>query len=382
MRLALLALLVACAEEPKKVVEAPPPPPPPVVVEPPPKPRVPLWTDADAKQLADAALARIAENQQLACTAPPLGKPVDGTSTAEVLALVTDSTPCLKQITALNSQAWHDKTAEAVAIDKQCGDEVAKLVVHAAAYKGGCSPFIVGIRVEPERLSPIFNLAWELVVHTKTAKDVPALLAGIRVMEDVGRGRVSLLTAMISSAGVGMLAKRLDELVETAKFSKAEAAATTKALSALAEGAPSYGEVLVGEHQAQALALALPLIEPAGWTPPGGPRANMSRPSGGEHPIELGAATLEGIAKAAAGDLATCPPAMAIRPCYTGIVDAEAARKPQPEIERDLWKHGVRATIIDMLAGPLYATGRYAEKLMNAYEALATVGSKLGLKGL
>lgn len=381
MRLALLALLVACAEEPKKVVEAPPPPPPAEKPVEAPKPRVALWTDAEAKQLADAVLARVAENAALTCEAPPIGKPVKGSSTDEVLALVTTSTPCLEQIAAIDVNALHDKKPEALALDKQCGDEVAKAVSHAAAYTGGCSPYVVGVRADPDRMAPIFNLAWTLALHAKTAKDVPTLLAGIRVMEDLGRGRTSLIAAMISDAAIGILVKRLDELVETAKFTKAEAAATTKALSALSEGAPHYGEMLIGEHQAQALALALPLIEPAGWVPPGGPR-NMPKPAGGPHPMELGAATLEAIARAAAGDLATCPPTQAIKACFVDIVDAEAKRKAPPQTQADLWQTGVRETIVETLAFQLFATGKYAEKQMNAYDQLATVGSKLGLKGL
>ena len=401
--LGLLPLVVACSHPKTQPAKPAPPPvamPAPAPTPPPPPPKAPprLFSEAEISTLEADVLARLAANGKRTCPGP--NGTVAGASGPDIIAIVEGTGPtggCMTRLADAGKDGGLKGDIDArkpaiLELDKDCAELFATAVHHASAFQDGCSPYQLGVRVEPVRLMGPIQLAHLLGFHAHEAKDPAAALAvlvdAMRVLQDLERGHVTLISAMISVASSEIIGARMDAILETAKLSKAKLDELAASLDHLLAAVPSFNDILAGEREAQELYFGLARLEPKDWTPPGGwneELRHLGDDSGAKHVADPRDEAMAVLAAAEQGAVArdkACPPGATLEACRLGLDQLGNAKQPEPLDTAALWKQGqtdepamrlkMRQQIVDILAtvaAPNYSA--YVGKEMAASARLA-----------
>ena len=392
----ILPLVLACAHD--KAAPAPAnavPPRTPIAAPTPAPPKGPirLFTDAEIDASTTAVLARLAENAKRSCPAPKLlADTAKGTSGPDLLAIVEGQgafADCMARLDKLTRDQWVAHAPEVVAVDKDCAEPIATAVHRAEAFEDGCSPYQVGVHVDAKEIIRPLQVA-RLLANRASNAALPAagigmLVDAIRMAQDLTRGHVTLIAAMVGVATTELAAAELDALLDTAKLKPAQLENLAGALDRLIAAAPSFHELLEGEREAQEL-FAIMGMKPVDWVPPGGigdfhPHLDPD----GKHvadPRDEGAAMLAAAQINADDRAKACPANATLEACRVGLA-AIPPRTTRTDLELEsLWKQGqvdepgmrmrMRQQIIDILAAvgaPMFAP--YVVKQMSVVQRLA-----------
>lgn len=274
----------------------------------------------------------------------------------------------------------------------------------AVAHEDLCSPWRPGLRGTPG-LRPMLHLGKLIarVARQQLSADQPAdavslLLDGVRLSQDLSRGRTSLIVAMVGAAITKSLVEPLTQAVAAAPPDVARRALAE--VEALQETEPTYHGVLQGEILTTQLMNIVPALEGPGWTPPGGwgdqPPPTFDDPDDtqtltGDIRVDM-ALTWLAYREIADGVLAACPASADLAACASGLSDQyEAQRRataPQTGVEATVRlllaenpAREVRAEVIRLLRGVLTVDfGRYALEHDLRREVLAKLHTELEAK--
>lgn len=395
--------VVACSP-PKPVARPAPPvatsaPGPTPAAAPAPKALPRLFSEAEIRAYEAELLARLDANAKRSCPGP--NGSVPGPSAPELAALFEGSGTLGACVQRLDAAGGHGKlksdleakTPEVLALDKDCGETLAAAVRHAAAFQDGCSAYQLGVRAEPRSLMAPIQIAHLIGFHASLDKDpvtaIALLVAALRLMQDLERGHVTLISAMISVAASEIIGGRLDAILDTAKLPKSRLDALAGQLDQLIAAVPSFHEVLAGEREAQELYFGIAKLKGPDWTPPGGwteELRQMTAERKGENHVadprdEAAALVASSIQSAEARDKA-CPANATLDACMQGLVQLAAVPMPPQVDTAQLWQQGktdepgmrakLRQQIIDVLAA--IASPSYAQYVAKVAGQVARLG--------
>jgi len=284
---------------------------------------------------------------------------------------------------------------EMVALEKDCGARLAAAMHQAGGHEGGCSPYQLGLRAEPASMIPMIRIAQllgfraRLVADKDPMKALGILLDALRFEQDLERGHVTLIAAMIATAAGEILATRAGAILDTAKLSKAQLDALAPALDRLIAGLPSFHEILQGEREAMALYFGVGLLEGPDWVPPGGWPTGMTAhgnqgTASGKHfgdPRDEAAAELAGMMQAADERDRACPAQATLATCKAGLDGLGNAAPKELDIvalykqglaDPDAMRRSIRTQIVNVLASIVQPNfGKYVDKVLGTLTHLA-----------
>lgn len=317
-----------------------------------------LISEAEIKTWIDALLARLDANAKRRCTPPRISdKQTPGPGTDMLVQLFEgkgELASCMTKLGELASSGNLKADVEAglpsvVAFDDACGLLIADKVLDAAAHTEGCSPYQVGVRVEPKELMRAIQIAHAISFHArklatagKTDEAIQLSIAGLRVMQDLMRGHVTLIIGMIGAASTQVVADRLDAILETAKLTEEQRALFAAAMDSLIVGVPLWADLMAGERDNMDIYFGAAQLMPKDWTPPGGWNEEM-RPKDGakdsfptEHfgdPRDESAILLQMTTENAAESVRVCPEGASYAVCQKGMEALSTAAKPAAEAD-------------------------------------------------
>jgi hypothetical protein len=317
-----------------------------------------LISEAEIKTWIDALMARLEANAKRRCTPPRIGeKTVPGPGTDQLVQLFEgkgELASCMAKLAELGKAGNLKADVEAampgaVAFDDACGVLIADKVLDAAAHSEGCSPYQVGVRVEPKELVGAIRVAHVISFHArklatagKPDEAIQLSIAALRVMQDLMRGHVTLIIAMIGSAATHIVADRLDTILETAKLTEEQRALFAAALDSLIVGVPLWADLMAGERDNMDIYFGAAQLMPKDWTPPGGWNEEMRPKEGGKdvfptqhfgNPRDESAILLLMTTEAAAETARACPEGASYAVCQKGMEALAAAAKPAADAD-------------------------------------------------
>jgi hypothetical protein len=317
-----------------------------------------LISETEIKGWLDALMARLEANAKRRCTPPRINeKQIPGPGTDLLVQLFEgkgELASCMAKLTELGKAGNLKADVEAglpsvVAFDDACGVMIADKVLDAARHGEGCSPYQVGVRVEPKELMRAIQIAHAISFHArklattgKTDEAIHLSLAGLRVMQDLMRGHVTLIIGMIGAASTQVVADRLDTILDTAKLTEEQRALYAAAMDSLIVGVPLWSDLMAGERDNMDIYFGAAQLMPKGWTPPGGWNEEMRPKEGGkdsfpvEHfgdPRDESAILLQMTTENAAESERVCPEGASYAVCQKGMEALSAAAKPAAEAD-------------------------------------------------
>jgi len=295
-------------------------------------------SERPARSWSDDPAARVAADERRTCPRPVLrGTATPGAATVELAALL------------------------AVGASSTSGELIAVIVQRAAAYETACTPF--GPRTSADdggatlaalRTADLAGSRAAVLADAGRLDDALALaLDSVRVFQDLGRGPVTLLGAMVADAGEKKLIARIGEIVASHRVPADLLARTAREIDALLATEPPFADVVAGELD------WLDLNAPADMLP-----------------------TSRRIAREVA---AACPPDASLASCH----DALVARARERSRDRDeSWRAAVRELAVPPLPPSDDATAAgaaaylavfppYVERRARTAENLASVRRRL-----
>ena len=317
-----------------------------------------LISEAEIKTWIDALLARLDANAKRRCTPPRISeKQTPGAGTDQLVQLFEgkgELAACITKLGELAKAGTLKSDVEAglpsvVAFDDACGVLIADKVIDAAAHTEGCSPYQVGVRVEPKELMRAIQIAHVISFHArklatagKTDEAIQLSIAGLRVLQDLMRGHVTLIVAMVGAAATQVVADRLDTILDTAKLSEEQRALFAAALDSLIVGVPLWADLMAGERDNMDIYFGAAQLMPKDWTPPGGWNEELRpKPDSKDafptqhfgHPRDESAILLLMTTEAAAESTRVCPEGASYAVCQKGMETLGAAAKPAAEAD-------------------------------------------------
>lgn len=227
-----------------------------------------LFTDAELAASSHALDARLVASARSGCARPVIGGAATaGASTDAIASLVEPGgalATCLDRMSAmLNHGDLNElivrRDPELLEVDRACGDLVTSAILDAGAHAEGCSPYQVGARV-PKGLLPAVSAARLLSVHARllAASGDPgsALLLIVRafgMFQDLGRGHVSLLVAMVANGAKTVLLEHAWAITRGA-LPVATLDRAARALDIALATEPPFRDMLEGERDTLQLA--------------------------------------------------------------------------------------------------------------------------------
>lgn len=319
-----------------------------------------LFTEAEITALLDDLTKRLEATAKRTCPAPQIAAaPVTGTS-AELLVELFEGTgglaECTKRLGELAktdlATAVKAKAPDVMAFDTECGGKLAARVIDAAARTDGCSPYQVGVKTEPKEMVKAIRVAHVVALHARelAAKgEVAAALdlstSALRVYQDLARGHVTYITAMIASASTEIIAASTYTILDGAKLAPEARAKVAARLDALATGMPRFADIQAGERDSMDIHFGAAQLMPDTWTPPGGWADELHPRTSGKdsfptkrfgHPRDEAAVLLAMTVETAADQTRACPTTATYAECQAGL--AKLASEPTPAPEEDLGK--------------------------------------------
>jgi hypothetical protein len=201
-------------------------------------------------------------------------------------------------------------------------DGLAALVTEIVAHGTVCSPWQVGREVGARDYTRVPRLARALSVFARDqvrrgdgVGAIRLLLDGMRLMQDLRRERVNLVSAMVSVAGTAIVVSEAQTLLALELgLSDADIDAFRTELDALVATEPHPLDVLEGESIYYVDQYLRAPFEAPGWAPPGGwdPEAQMVEE-------ELVAATIVGHQSALSDLGRACPRTSTGADCLEGL---------------------------------------------------------------
>ena len=292
----------------------------------PPAPEPRLITDEEIAAKEAALKARI--TAPINCKRPVLR----GTATpgeADLYPLIAGTDECSKEVAAIGKgdlrEAVKAGAPDALAWDAKCGVQLATQVSTLVAYEGACSPLQLGGSHPDEekammgqlRIAHLLGQRARIVGKTDVTAALWMLLDGIRVFQDLERGRTSLIHAMVSGAGKGILLVHAREMLSSGQPVLTDLPALIAAVDNLIATEPPMASILKFEGDTMAVTINKP-------GSPQGTGAHLANP-------KEEAALMYYLAEANAADHAkACPPTASFLACKTGLV---ALAKPAPELD-------------------------------------------------
>jgi hypothetical protein len=315
----------------------------------PPGTPVRLYTEDEIARLEQPLVARLEENATRTCPRRRLrDTPVAGSAAPQLVELAEGTgtlAACTRRVEEVldgvkASEATASQDPAIVALDQECGDAYESAVNAIAAHESACSPYQAGVRLWPERIAPVLKSASLLARRMRARAEagdhegaIWLAVSSLRTFQDLRRGRVNLLVAMIATAASGTITEELAHVLGSAKLPAGAAQQLAAAFDVLITSEPPFGETMQGERDGTALQLGLRLVRPAGWVPPGG-----ADPAYGDEPFADGTTRIDrrdqgALILALAADDATqkaCPETSSLAQCWRGL-DALAKRQPRAE---------------------------------------------------
>jgi len=213
----------------------------------------------------------------------------------------------------------------------------------AVTYSDACSPYIAGKRGMPEmmiimRLANVLSAAaLELSREGKNREAFELLLDGLRFNQDMSRGGVNWLTAMITLSADTRIISAMTHLLGSSKSMDLELLLQLqKELSTLIDTEPHPSTIMQGEYRDVVLHMLKPLIKGKSWAPPGGwhadekPRAGVNDPAAADTTYEaetIGADEADdnalvwlSLEELVDRELRACPPSSTPQQCYEEFV--------------------------------------------------------------
>ena len=314
-----------------------------------------LYTEAEITALLDDLMKRLDANAKRSCPAPQVQTaPVAGKS-ADLLVELFEGTgelaTCGKRLDEIRTKdvasAVKAKSPEVMAFEKECGDTIAAHVTTAAARADGCSPYQVGVRTEPKVMMRPMQIAHVVALHARelVAKGevdaaVNLSINALRIYQDLARGRITYITAMIASASTEIIAANLDTILGTAKLTAEARASISARLEALMTGTPRFADIQAGERDSMDIHLGAAQLMPDTWTPPGGWSEDLDPRKAGKdlfpakrfgNPRDEAAVLLVMTAESAAVQARACPATATYAECHVGLTKLATEPKPTPE---------------------------------------------------
>jgi hypothetical protein len=155
------------------------------------------------------------------------------------------------------------------------------------------------------------------------------LLVGLRVTQDLGRGRVDLMQHSMAGAYEMFLIEASNKILARSSMTKEQLDDLAANLDAAVATEPDFSEVLQGESLSTALHMGLGALKPADWQPPGGRNwlTSSNRPPRREqqHDGRDDAAQLitTGLSRATIHATA-CPSGATLASCYAKVVRSDS----------------------------------------------------------
>lgn len=317
-----------------------------------------LISEAEIKTWIDALLARLDANGKRRCTPPRISdKQTPGPGTDLLVQLFEgkgELASCMTKLGELGKAGNLKADFEAglpsvVAFEDACGLLIADKVLDAAARTEGCSPYQVGVRVEPKELMRAIQIAHAISFHAgklatsgKADEAIQLSLAALRVMQDLMRGHVTLIIAMVGAASTQVLADRLDAILETVKLTEESRALVAAALDSLVVGVPLWADVMAGERDNMDIYFGAAQLMPKDWTPPGGWNEELRPKHDGKDtfptqhfgsPRDESAILLLMTTENAAEAARVCPEGASYAVCQKGMETLGAVAKPAAEAD-------------------------------------------------
>ena len=317
-----------------------------------------LISEVEIKTWIDALMARLDANVKRRCAPPRISsKQIPGPGTDLLVQLFEgkgELASCMTRLGELGKAGNLKADVEAglpsvVAFDDACGLLIADKVRDAAAHAEGCSPYQVGVRVEPKELMRAIQIAHAISFHArklatagKADEAIHLSVAGLRVMQDLMRGHVTLIIAMVATASTQVVADRLDRILETATLTEEQRALVAAAMDSLIIGVPLWADLMAGERDNMEIYFGAAQLMPKDWTPPGGWNEEMRPKDGGkddfpvEHfgdPRDESAILLQMTTESAAESARVCPEGASYAVCQKGMESLGAAAKPAAEAD-------------------------------------------------
>lgn len=317
-----------------------------------------LVSEAEIKTWIDALLARLDANGKRHCVPSRVSqKQTPGNGTDLLIQLFEgkgELAGCLAKLDELakagNLKADIESALPSIiAFDEACGASIADKVLDAGTRTEGCSPYQVGVRVEPKELTRSIQIAYAVSFHAKklaaagkVEEAIQLSLAALRVMQDLARGHVTLIIAMVSTASTQIVADRLDAILETAKLTEEQRALTAAAMDSLIIGVPVWADVIAGERDNMDIYFGAAQLMPKTWTPPGGwneelrPKTDSKATFPTTHfgnPRDESAMMLQMTIENAADAERVCPEGASYTVCHAGLETLTAAAKPAVDVD-------------------------------------------------
>ena len=245
-----------------------------------------LFSEAELTTLVDGMTKRLDANAHRSCSGPrvrgaELGPGPSGPLLVELFEAQGELAACMARLEELAKgdlrKAIDELDPAMVAFDSECGASIAAKVVAAAGHAEGCSPYQVGVRREPKDLIHVLHVMHAVAFHAHrmaaagdTTEAIQLDLDALRAFQDLARGHVTMLSAMLSVAAMETMSESLDGALDTAKLDAAQLATAADALDRLTADAPRFAEILEGEYENMEIYFGAAQLMPKSWTPPGG----------------------------------------------------------------------------------------------------------------
>jgi hypothetical protein len=295
-------------------------------------------SDDELAAMESRIMTRVEANQTRVCSRPLLhGAPHAGSAIPDQLALSeppSDVSACLSTLANIQSRSFGpaskgprplvDRHApEVVALDAACGPTLEALVVAAISHEDACSAYQTGVHAWSRNLMPLMRVGHLLGVRALRRADAgdPAgalwLVADtVRWYQDLGRGHVNLLIAMIATGGTDLMLRYAADLIEVLPARAATELAP--AFDALLASEARFSDILAGEQETVALHMGLAQTKPATWIVPGGKSELTEGPT--ENGRTAGAAIMETTEQLLALMPRVCADESTYADCWRGMV--------------------------------------------------------------
>ena len=230
-----------------------------------------IYSDKEIAELEARVLAKVAESDA-SCSKPELAAFVDALSD-ECLKACKEYDGSRRAYTSMLED--NVDSIEIARLDELCGADVLAAFGRAAVASPSCSPYQVGVRNYGEAaLLDRLHQTHVLVRHALREMDpyvaLTELLLGIRVYQDLARGRIDSMQWMIASSVEALLIAASDRILSRASLSADQLADLAATLDAALESEPSPTDALQGDAISTALHYGVAGLKPADWQPPGG----------------------------------------------------------------------------------------------------------------
>lgn len=319
-----------------------------------------LVTEEEIASLQAQLMTRLEANARRTCPRPILrGAPAAGPAQADLLAITEPTGELARCATDLAGLATRNLKDLATARDpamvelaRRCGPLVEAAIAKAAAHGDACSPYQVGVRVNPDLVRRI-QLAHLIGLHLRLRAEAgdPAgalwlALETVQVTQDLARGRTSLIDLMIGVASAQIVVEQATAIAGAHAVPPSTLGELSAAVGQLLAHQPSFSDTLLGERDYMELYFGAAKLAPPGWAPPGGWPEGMG-PGAEPSPANTEALTHDPrdehalmfyVGAGYADDLqAACPPTATLKACAAGF-DEEPLPATGREVVEQLYK--------------------------------------------